>query len=392
MDNNKPKMTLTSVVAMGIGSMLGAGIFALLGQVVLQAGSHTYISFAFAGIVALLSGYSYSKLAKLYPDSGGITEYYGHAFNNRFFAGVFSFIYLATLCISIAMLGQSFGIYAIALFKIPHEVGYIFSVGIIVIVGIFNIRGAANVGKAETILVALKLSVLIALLAMTGYRYIWIEKPSLILHTSEPISFWKSVSFAFFAYAGYGIMTNAAGDVKNPKRTIPWAIFIAISVVLVLYISLAFVVMNYVETSALQKDVDTAIALAANAIMGKYGFLLISLAALVALLSGINALFFSSFKIMTDMSLKKEFPAFLSKTLVGKATWGMTIIITSMAFSSYYFKFHFIALLASSSFLVSYIAVFIANFMLSKKTDSSRFLILLGLILMSIIFIQSLIN
>lgn len=388
----KSKMTLLSVISIGIGAMLGAGIFALLGQVVLQAGDQTYLTFGFAGVVAMLAGYSYSKLSQLYPGSGGITDYFNHAFPNRFFAGLFSLIYLSTLCISIAMLGRSFGIYASTLFGTSLETSALFSVAVIILLGLLNIRGAAEVGKAEVVLVGIKLSVLIILVLMAFYQYFYGTRPPVINHISTPLGFWKAVSFAFFAYAGFGVMTNAAADVKNPEKTIPYAIYTAILMVLVLYMSLAFVVLNYVPLSALLENVDTAIAVASKEIMGSYGFVIISVAALIALLSGINAMFFSSFKIMASMVEQRELPTLLNKSITKHSTIGMVLIIISMAFASFYLHFQFIATLASSAFLISYIAIFIAHLTLFKKTNSSLIMIVCGLVSMLIIFIQSLLH
>lgn len=388
----KKNMSIWGVVAIGIGSMLGAGIFALLGQVVLLTGDHVYLTFGFAGLVAVLSGYSYAKLAELYPDSGGITDYFNQAFQSKLWAGLFSLIYLATLCISIAMLGRSFGIYATKLFGLDPWLDGVFAVIAIASLGFFNMKGATNVGKAEIILVALKLSILIALICISFYLYFLVEKPPLIDHSSLSVSFWKGVSFAFFAYAGYGVMTNAAGDVNDPKRTIPISIFIAILTVAVLYMSLAFVVMKYVPMVDLHKNVDTAIAVASQSLFGRYGFTIISFAALVALLSGINALFFSSYKIMSYMSAQKELPSFLNKRIFGDGNLGMLLIIVSMSFASFYFGFGFIATLASSAFLISYIAVFIAHLKLIKKTKASLILVLLGLICMAVIFVESLLS
>ena len=76
-------MNLWSVTALGIGSMVGAGIFALLGQAALAAGSETYVAFILGGFIALLSGYSYAKLAACFPEAGGLASYFDHAFGSE---------------------------------------------------------------------------------------------------------------------------------------------------------------------------------------------------------------------------------------------------------------------------------------------------------------------
>ena len=82
-DSPSRSMNLWSVTALGIGSMVGAGIFALLGQAVMAAGSETYVAFILGGFIALLSGYSYAKLAACYPEAGGLASYFDHAFGSE---------------------------------------------------------------------------------------------------------------------------------------------------------------------------------------------------------------------------------------------------------------------------------------------------------------------
>ena len=97
-------MNTWNVVSIGIGSMVGAGIFALLGQAILLVGKNAFISFILAGIISLLSGYSYAKLASRYPSSSGILEYYNKGFSSKVISGGFSLLYLFTLAISIYLL------------------------------------------------------------------------------------------------------------------------------------------------------------------------------------------------------------------------------------------------------------------------------------------------
>ena len=78
----KEYLSLWSVIALGIGSMVGAGIFALMGQATLMAGKNVYWSFILGGVAALLSGYTYAKLGSRYPGSGGIMDYFNEAFSH----------------------------------------------------------------------------------------------------------------------------------------------------------------------------------------------------------------------------------------------------------------------------------------------------------------------
>jgi len=102
-------LNVWSVAALGIGSMVGAGIFALLGQAALVAGGQTYLAFLIGGVVALLSGYSYAKLAARYPEGSGISAYFDAAFGVGRVSGTLTLLYLVTLAVTIAMVGSTFG-------------------------------------------------------------------------------------------------------------------------------------------------------------------------------------------------------------------------------------------------------------------------------------------
>lgn len=223
----KYNLNLISVTALGIGSVVGAGIFALLGQVVTMAGDKTYLSFIIAGIAALFSGYSYSRLAAAYPDSGGLTDYFKIAFRKKSVAGTFSLIYWITSMISICMMAKSFGIYIAKLF--PDYANQLLIANgaagsIIVLLALLNMMKSSDVGNAEILMVGIKMTILLSLVIFAAAHYDHTKN----LITTEPdnLHFWGSIGISFFAYAGYGIITNAAADVANPAKTIERAIFL----------------------------------------------------------------------------------------------------------------------------------------------------------------------
>ncbi len=152
-------MNIWSVTAMGVGAMVGAGIFALLGVVALVAGNETYIAFLLGGTVALLSGYSYAKLAARYPDAGGLVAYFDQAFGTGRLSGTLSLTYLLTIAASIALVAKAFGPYAAPLAFGGTNFFWInaFASGITVLLVLLNVAGSGLVGKAELVLVGIKL-------------------------------------------------------------------------------------------------------------------------------------------------------------------------------------------------------------------------------------------
>ena len=164
----KEYLSLWSVIALGIGSMVGAGIFALMGQATLMAGKNVYWSFILGGVAALLSGYTYAKLGSRYPGSGGIMDYFNEAFSHKTLSGALTLIYLGTLVITVALVAKSFGAYAARLF-LPDRAVTIYSTALfasvaILLLGALNMGGARAVGKSEVIMVAFKLLILTVLM------------------------------------------------------------------------------------------------------------------------------------------------------------------------------------------------------------------------------------
>ena len=299
LENQKKDLSLLNVVSLGLGSIIGAGIFALLGQVILLAGNMTYIAFFVAGITAVFSGYSYAKLAGRYPQSGGLTDYFHIAFKTKFISGGLSLIYMIASAVSIAMLAKSFGIYAVELIKpISNHLLYtnLFAVGITIVLAWLNMQTAADVGWVETFIVVLKLSILIIIIASAYYQSD-LQLTFISSKKIEHFDFLHSVGVTFFAYAGYGVITNAAANVHKPKITMALAIYITLIIVMLVYLNLAYVVLNYTPQSDLLHDPETSIALVANTLLGKWGYYFLYLAAGLAFISGINATFFSMFRI-----------------------------------------------------------------------------------------------
>ena len=232
-------MSVWGVAALGIGSMVGAGIFTLLGEAALMTGRDVYLSFAVGGTIALLSGYSYARLAGRFPGPGGIMEYFDRAFPWRALAGGLSILFLVSLVIALTMISKTFGAYAgrLALGDALTPLA----------VDALRLgdrdRGGADqhggLGHGEP-----RRGVPGRLQAHhpggADAGGLWALDPTMLAGEPEvpTATLFASVGLTFFAYAGYGIMANASGFVADPARTVPRAIFIAIGVVATLYIGL----------------------------------------------------------------------------------------------------------------------------------------------------------
>lgn len=384
----KQSMNVWSVSALGIGSMVGAGIFALLGQAALMAGKDVYLSFLIGGVTALLSGHSYARLAARYPTSGGIMDYFNRAFPSRIASGALSIIYLVTLIVTVAMIAKTFGAYANRLLlgdASPHFFADVFASAIVILLVVLNMTGSAAVGLAEVALVAIKLTILVVLM-LAGLPSI---QPQMLTSGVGvgPATLLASVGLTFFAYAGFGMMANAAEEVARPEKTIPRAIFIAISLVIVLYVGLALVVLGNVSATDLSRFADTAVAEAARPVLGHAGYVIVSIGALLATASAINATLFSALHISKGLAAERQLPEIFGRSNWGQGTQGMVWAAVAMLVMVNLLDLGAIANIAGANFLISYLAVFVAHWRLRREAGGSSLLIACGFTLMTVVLV-----
>jgi amino acid transporter len=386
-------MSLWGVSALGVGSMVGAGIFTLLGEAALMTGRDVYLSFAVGGTIALLSGYSYARLAARFPGPGGIMEYFDRAFPWRTLAGGLSILFLVSLVIALTMISKTFGAYAarLALGDASSPLAAdAFASAIVIVVVLTNMAGSGLVSHVEEFLVGFKLIILAGLM-LVG---LWALDPKMLAGEPEvpTTALFASVGLTFFAYAGYGIMANASGYVADPARTVPRAIFIAIGVVATLYIGLSVVVQGHVPAAHLYQYKHTAVAEAAHLLFGTPGFLIVSVAALLATTSALNASLFSGLQISRAMASRGELPAMFGRAAWREGTHGLVWATALVLVLVNLIDLTAICHIAGATALILYLAVFAAHWRLHAEAGGSRLLIVLGVALMAVVLVAQVIH
>ncbi|RUM61448.1 MAG: amino acid transporter, partial [Sulfurimonas sp.] len=271
---------LWSAVFLGIGSMVGAGIFVLLGEAGAIAGNLVWVSFIFGGIIALLSGYSLAKLAAAYPSRGGIVEYLVQCYGEGVFSGSVSVLFYLSAMVAIAMVAKTFGTYT-TMMIIGQDNKFwvdIFSVGILLTFMFINLAGASIIAKSENIIVIFKLSILIL---FTIIAFFYINPDLLSIKDAPPIkNIFSSIALTFFAYEGFRVITNTAEDMENPAKLMLKSMIIAILFVMTLYIAVTFAVFGNLPLPEIIKAKDYALAEAAKPAFGEMGFKIMAIAAL----------------------------------------------------------------------------------------------------------------
>ena len=303
----KKAFGVASAVMLGIGSMVGAGIFIIIGQAGAIAGNIVWVSFIFGGIAALLSGYSLAKLSLRYPSRGGIVEFLVQCYGEGIFSGSFGVLFYFSGLVAIAAVAKSFGVYA-ATFMHGYSAFWtnIYAVGIVVLFGIINLIGASLVAKSENLIVIIKLTILVAFSIAALFNI----NPTLLSVKDMPP--FKDMLFAigltFFAYQGFSVITNTVEDMQNPEKNMLKAMVIAILLVAVLYVLVSLGVLGNLSLNEVIKTKDYALAEAAKPIFGEYGFKIIAATALLATASAINASLYATTEIGYTMAKEGNLP------------------------------------------------------------------------------------
>jgi len=367
-----------SAVSMGVGAMVGAGIFALLGEASAISGSAVYISFIIGGLIALLSGYSFGKLGARYPSSGGIIEYLSQAYGSGFFTGTMGVMLYLAAVVSLSLIAKAFGNYAVTFLPVSDQIPllhHLFSSGIVILFVLINLRGAKDVAIWEQITVGVKFCVLAAL-SVAG---LLVLDPALLSPKHYPPvgDIFFSLAITFFAFEGFRVITNTAEYMPDPSRTLPRAIMTAIVVVMLLYVAIAFAVFGNLPVDKVVEARDFALAEAALPIFGKTGFVVVAATALIATASAINANLYSvtnvTYKLARDGELPARFGRPIGHSREGLVISGILVIVIAMLFD-----LSEIASIGSISILFVHGTTHAGHLKLIAKTGASRVLVVLA--------------
>ncbi|WP_456323555.1 APC family permease [Hydrogenimonas sp.] len=378
------KLGLKELIAIGIGSMIGGGIFSVMGEANAIAGNATILVFVLGGVIALFAGYNYAKLALAYREDGASYTYLRHAFPHRPVIAAFvgwSVIvgYIGTL----ALYAYTFGSYGAAMigFAGNYFVRTTLAFAILSIFLFINLKGVRDVGKSEDVIVFSKVAIMLSL-GVAGLFF---------LHTEHFVPFFDkgystvllSGAIVFVAFEGFQLITNSVVETDNPERNTPLSIYISIIIVTIIYITLALSVMGILTFEQIQAAKEYAIAEALKPVFGEWGFVLASIAALLATGSAINGTMFGASRMLADIAKDGIFPSILSRRNSRMIPYyALLAMFVLSALFVLYGHLEGIIAFSSMTFLLVSIAVGVANLMLRKQTDANLLIIMVSLLLM----------
>jgi amino acid transporter len=365
---------------MGVGAMVGAGIFALLGEASAIAGSAVYISFIVGGLVALSSAYSLGKLGAAFPSSGGMIEYLSQSYGIGFFTGTMSIMLYFSALVSLSLIAKAFANYAATFLPAGASPLWhpIFSSGIIILFVLINLEGARDVALWERLTVAIKFIVLCGL-STAGIYYL---DPDLLSPGKYPpgSNILYSLAVTFFAFEGFRVITNTAEDMPDPSSTLPKAMMAAVLVVMLLYVAISFSVFGNLPVEKVIAAKDFALAQAALPVFGDVGFTVVTVTALIATASAINANLYAvtnvTYQLAKDGELPQAFGVPIAHSREGLVISGVLVVVLSLLFD-----LSEIAAIGSISVLFVHAVTHIGHLKIIVKTGASSVLVLIAAVL-----------
>jgi amino acid transporter len=363
----------------GVGAMVGAGIFSLLGAAGEIAGAAVWLSFVLAGIVAALQGYSFAKLGARYPNAAGLLEYVNRGFGVGHVATITAWLVFAVNGIVTAMVALSFGSYASAVLGGGEaSLEKLFAIGLVVVMTGLNIAGSSAVVRVQSLIVF----VVVGILSFFAVVMIANIDPSKLAPSTYPgmRDIVSSVALTFFAFLGFGIVTFTAKDLREPSRQLPRAMAIAIGLAAVVYVLVSVGVFGTLSVSEVIAAGPTAIAEAAKPVLGNAGYLLMTVTALFATSGATNAGLYPAGGLSDQLAATGQWPPFMGGRIGGRAPVGLVIAAVAVVIVVALFNLTAVASIGSAVALAIFGLVTLGHLRVRGETGARLGILLLALL------------
>ncbi|MFB6075543.1 MAG: APC family permease [Candidatus Aenigmatarchaeota archaeon] len=355
-DSKEKKIGLVEAVTLGVGTMIGAGIFTLSGVGAQIAGPAVSLSFVLAGIIALLTALNYCELSSTYPESGGGYVYAKRGFGKftGFITGWLLWFGYITACF---VYSYGFGKYFSTIVGLPVWAS---SVLVIFSVSLINIMGTDIMSRLQNLLV---FSIVLGL-GIFVFGSVGSIDPSMWSNFA-PLG-WNNVAKAsgmlFITFLGFEIVSSIAGDVREPSKTLPRSIIISIFLVMILYVIVSLVITGIIPYSQLGFKGPVEVAYET---LGLNGVKFLTVVALMATISSLNASLLAGSRVSLEMSKDSFFPSEFSK-ISRFGTPIVTIVVSSLMVVSFVLTdvVEIISYVASINFVLAFILVNLSTILL----------------------------
>tara|TARA_R110002167_G_scaffold254359_3_gene460587 strand:- start:1720 stop:3051 length:1332 start_codon:yes stop_codon:yes gene_type:complete len=305
----KDSLTLVGAVALGTGVMIGAGIFALTGQMAQLTGALFPLAFLSAALVVSISSYSYVKMSNAYPSAGGIAMYLKKAYGSTVTTAFHSLLMYFSMVIAQSFLARTFGAYTLQLFEIDDSSLLVPTLGVGLLLMAFLINLSANrmIEGVASVLGFIKIGGIV-MFGVVGV--VVADKVEVNFSSSVPdaslTGFLGATALGILAFKGFTTITNSGSELKNPHRNVGKAIIISIALCVVIYTLVGFSVASNLSLQEIIETRNYSLAAAARPALGEYAVWFTVVLAMLATAGGIIASIFAVSRMLamlTEMRL-----------------------------------------------------------------------------------------
>ena len=378
MEESRPgTLGVRQAAFIGVGAMVGAGIFALLGAAGEVAGAAVWVSFLLAGGVAGLQGYSFAKFGARYPSGAGLLEYVRRGYGDGHVTGVIAWLLLGANAIITGMVAVSFGSYASSAVA-DGSTDWVkpFAVLVVLVMSALNILGSQTVARAQTVVVIVVVGIL-SLFAVTTLANMQLDLLAVSDYPSVA-DIVSSVALTFFAFLGFGVITFTAKDLANPARELPRAVYLALGIATVIYVAVALGVFGTLTVDEVIASGGTALAVAAEPTLGRAGYWLMTVTALFATAGATNAGLYPAAGLCEELARNGQFPPTLGRRFWGRVPAGLVITAVMSIVLAVGFDLNAIASIGSAVALVVFSLVTAGHIRVRSETGANGLVLVLG--------------
>ena len=333
-NNKKPRLkrsvNLFTLTMYGIGIILGAGIYALIGKTAGMAGNSLWLSFLIAATVSCFTGLSYAELVSMFPKTAAEYVYVKNSFKNKILAFSVGWIEVASDVIAASVVALGFAGYLYVLTGMPVLLG---ALGLIIALSVVNFWGIAE---------STKLNVVFAFIELLGLvLVIFFAVPHLgsVNYLEMPYGFTGVLSASaliFFAFIGFEDIANISEETKSPKKTAPKALIFSIAITTVIYILVALSAVTLAPWNSLAES-SAPLAYAVSTMIGQDAFMLLSVIALFATANTVLILLIVGARELYGMSNDGSLPKILSRIHPKRQTPWISVFVVMLIALSFIF-------------------------------------------------------
>jgi amino acid transporter/nucleotide-binding universal stress UspA family protein len=379
------EMGLLDITMIGVGAMIGAGIFVLTGIAAGVAGPGLLLAFLLNGFVTLFAAAAYAELGSSFHDAGGgyLWVKTGLPDPQGFMSGWMSWFAHAVAC-SLYALG--FGAYfkmvlpalGIKLIETPFlPLEKWLAVAVVALFALINYRGASETGKAGNVVTLAKIAILAVFVAfgvwVTLHRPNW-EAPFRDFLPNGYGGVFTAMGLTFIAFEGYEIIAQCSEEVRNPKRNVPRAVLLSLLIVVPIYLLVAFAALGATHADGMPSwkflglKKETALVDVARGLFPG-GAAIILIGGLLSTVSALNATIYSSSRVSFAMGRDRNLPSFFGKIHATRKTPHLAILASSVliALMAAALPIEAVASASDIMFLLLFIQVLLVLIVLRRK-------------------------